>query len=254
LGASTTNAGSTSPAVIVKGNISKSSLQAIVTGKYDVWGDLPEMAAADATTKAIPIKYCRREQGSGTQVAASIFLTGYECGRLPTKKIASIASPGSLTSITEETSTGNVRTCVQGTTGAIGIASLSVSGSYTTLNIDGVEPNQHNAAAGIYPFAFEDIVYNQSSTSGASSAVQSMATAFITNAGTATKMNLAESAAVQGTDGKWTASTRKANYALPKLGVNPGNISNLATVAKAATALGTRSGDNCAAYYPNNTN
>lgn len=74
--------------IAAKGNISKASLMAIVTGQYDVWGDVPEVGGGNTTA----IKLCRREQGSGTQVAASVFFTGLECGYSSTA-FASIASP-----------------------------------------------------------------------------------------------------------------------------------------------------------------
>ena len=237
--------------IAAKGNISKESLKAIVTGVYDKWGDVPEVGGGDTTA----IKYCRREQGSGTQIAASIFLTGYECGRTSTK-IVSTASPGALgaSNVSEETSTGNVRTCVQGTTGAIGITSLSTSANWTTLNIDGVQPNAHNAAAGMYTFAFEDIVYNQSSTSGASSAAQALATLFINNAKKSTSLtSQIESTATQGANGQWTATTRKSYYTLPILGVNTKSVANAASITNAVVALGYRAGDNCKVLFNSNT-
>ena len=238
--------------IAAKGNISKESMKAIVTGVYDKWGDVPEVGGGDTTQ----IKLCRREQGSGTQIAASVFFTGAECGLSGNKAFVTAASPGALGvgNVTEETSTGNVRTCVQGTTGGIGITSLSTSSNYTTLNIDGVQANAHNAAAGMYTFAFEDIVYDQSSTSGASTAAKDLATLFITNAKKATSLtSQIESTATQGTNGQWTATARKSNYALPILGVNTKSVANAASITQAVTALSYRAGDNCKVSFNSNS-
>lgn len=238
--------------IAAKGNISKESLKAIATGVYDKWGDVPEVGGGDTTQ----IKFCRRDAGSGTQVAASVFLTGFECGRSSTTFVTA-ASPGALGAgnVTEETSTGNVRTCVQGTTGAIGITSLSTSANYATLNIDGVEPNAHNAANGFYTFAFEDIVYNSSATSGASTAAQAVATTFIGNARKVAGLSSQiESTATKGANGQYTATTKKAYYALPILGVNTKNVANAASTTAAVVALGYRGGDNCKTFFNSNTN
>ena len=240
--------------IAAKGNISKESMKAIVTGVYDKWGDVPEVGGGNTTQ----IKLCRREQGSGTQIAASVFFTGAECGLSGNKPYVTAASPGALGAgnVTEETSTGNVRTCVQGTTGAIGITSVSTSSNYTTLNIDGVQANAHNAAAGMYTFAFEDIVYNQSATSGASTAAKDLANLFITNAKKATLLtSQIESTASQNANGTWTATAPKSNYALPILGVNTKSLANSQVISGAAvTALAYRGGDNCKMNFNSNTN
>jgi hypothetical protein len=238
--------------IAAKGNISKESLKAIVTGVYDKWGDVPEVGGADTTA----IKYCRREPGSGTQVAASIFLTGFECGR-SSSTIVTQTSYGALgsTGVSEETSTSNVRTCVQGTTGAIGIASLSRSTNYATLSVDGVEANAHNAATGMYTFAFEDIVYNQSTTSGASSAAQALATLFVNNARKATTLSSqieTTATTTKNANGTWTSTAPKGYYALPITGVNSKSVANATSGTQAVTALAYRAGDNCKVLFNSN--
>lgn len=237
--------------IAAKGNISKASLMAIVTGAYDTWGKVPEVGGGNTT----PIKLCRREQGSGTQVAASVFFTGKECGYSSTS-YASVNTPLKLVGhISEETSTGNVRTCVQGDTGAIGITSLSTNTNWTTLNIDGVQPNAHNAASGMYQFAFEDIVYNNSANSGASQGAKDLAGLFITNARKVAGLSSQiESTATQGANGQWTATTRRSNYALPIPGVNTKSVANAASITQAVTALGYRAGDNCKVLFNSNLN
>jgi len=242
--------------IAAKGNISKASAAAILTGVYNVWGDVPEVGGGNTT----PIKLCRREQGSGTQVAASIFFSGLECGR-STTPIVTAAAQGQLSvangggGVTEETSTGNVRTCVQGNTGAVGFTSLGVNAAnYTTLALDGVQANAHNAAAGFYPYAFEDVVYNQSAASGAAQGARDLATLFINNARKATSLtSQIESTATQNANGNWSATAPKSNYALPFLGVNTKSVANASTLTQAVTALGLRNGDNCKVLFNSNT-
>jgi len=237
-------ANNSSPIATV-GNISSASMKAILTGKYDVWGDVPEVGASNTT----PIKLCRRDQGSGTQVSASIFFTGFECGRSQTG-IVTTAAPGamapiaSVDQVVENTTTGNVQSCVRGANGAIGITSISTSSNWTTLKLDGVQANQHNAAAGIYPFAFENFLINKSSGNA-------VVAKLLANAKKASSMGLAESATQ--TAGVWAASSPKGNFAVPALGFgNTKSIANLVTTSQAATALVSRGGDNCKVVFNDN--
>ncbi len=232
------------------GNLSKASIASILNGKYNVWGDVPEVGAGNAT----PIKLCRRDQGSGTQVAASVFFFGVECGR-STSGVATQALPGALTSVVENGTTAKVRSCVQGDTGAIGFASLSISANYKTLNIDGVQANAHNAAAGFYPFAFEDYVLNRAATTQpAVPGVNNIVAALITNARRAANIPAIEGGGV-GANGQWAATgTFRANYALPGGGFgNTKSVASWASTAQATTALAYRSGDNCKVLVNDNT-
>jgi hypothetical protein len=243
------------------GNLSYRSLSSIMAGKYDVWGDVPEVGGANVT----PIKLCRREFGSGTQTSASMYFTGLECGT-SSQSFASILSPGSLTSVVENASTGAVRTCVQGDVGAIGVTSLSTNTNWTTLNIDGVQANAHNAAAGFYDFAFETVVYNRATTSGASSPVQNLATSLINNAKRSDRLtSQVETTAVLGANGQWTVpSSRRVAYALPIGGTGntpptvakvKGDISPVdGTIDRASIALTYNSGDNCKRSFNSNAN
>jgi hypothetical protein len=232
-------------------SISTASLRSIFTGQYDVWGDVPEVGGGNTT----PITLCRREYGSGTGVAMSVFLTGNECGR-SAAQIASIVAPGSLTAIVENTSTGAVRTCVAGATGGIGIASLSIAGTYKTLNVDNVEANAHNAANGMYPFSMESWVYNKSASSGASAPMIALASTLITNARKSANLtSQIENTAVLGANGSYTAATRKSNFALPigGTGNTPATVAKAASIAAAVIGLSTKSGDNCKVPYNSNT-
>jgi hypothetical protein len=226
-------------------SISQQSLRGIFTGQYDVWGDVPEVGAGNAT----PIILCRREYGSGTGVSSSIFLTGAECGRSPTL-IASIVAPNNMpaANIVENVSTGTVRTCVQNNSGGIGIASLSISANYKTLDIDNIQANAHNAANGFYPFTMESWVYNKSAVSGASSAMAALAGSLITNARRAANLtSQIEGTAVLGANGQYTATTRRSNFALPigGTGNTPPTVAKGASTTVAVIGTSTKGGDNC---------
>jgi hypothetical protein len=255
-----------SPVSVAGFNLSKQSLAAIFNGKYATWGSVPEVAlnpASTAAQKAQAIKVCRREFGSGTQVAASVFFTGKECA-FSSQSLASQTTPGALgANISEETSTGNVRTCVgtagaaPGNAGAIGVASLSIPAGtatvqYNTLNIDGIQANAHNAAAGIYGFSMESHVYNKAVAAGASAPVQAIVSSMITNARRSDKLTSQVEAGSMGANGQWTATTRRSNYALPiaGLGNTAASTTKWGSVATTAVvALGTKNGNNCAINF-----
>jgi hypothetical protein len=141
-----------------------------------------------------------------------------------------------------------VQSCVSDAAapGAIGITSIGTSASWTTLKLDGIQANQHNAAAGIYPFSFENFIIVKTGSG--------VVTKLLANAKKASTMGLAEGSAVQ-TNGVWAATAPKGNFAVPALGYgNSKSIANLATVAQAATALVSRGGDNCKVSINNNSN
>jgi hypothetical protein len=235
-----------------RGNISRASLTAILTGQYATWGQVPEVGGGNATA----ITLCRRDHGSGTEVSASVFFTGTECGVLGSSPIASTAAPASLTSVIENTTGGKLATCVINNAGAIGFKSVgantSTTGTYTILNVDGVEANAHNAAAGSYGFAFETWAYDNTGASGATTKAANFGKLLISNARKATSLtsqieaNIAKSA-----NGQWVATNkntdRKSNYAVPGGGFgNTKSVANAEVVAtKAVTALGYRSGSAC---------
>jgi hypothetical protein len=171
------------------GNLSKASIAAILVGKYTTWGGVPEVAGGNTT----PIKLCRRDHGSGTEVTASVTFVGSECNPFGTSPIArlrngtTLASVGKLgaANIVENPTTNDLVSCVQANVGAIGFRSLSISSGYKTLQIDGVEANAHNAAAGTYPYAY-DAFTNISPTlvAAGTSGKLDMANALITDAKT----------------------------------------------------------------------
>jgi hypothetical protein len=236
------------PAALV-GNLSLQTISSIVAGKYNDWGDAPEIGGGNTT----PITLCRMESGSGTQVAASIYFTGFDCARSSTA-YASSAAPGALTNVVENTSTAAVRSCVQGDVGSIGVASLNTA--WETLDINGIQANAHNAAAEYYRFAYETVVYNRATTSGASVAVQGLASTLINNARRASKLtSQVEATAVVNGSGNWTVpSNRRAVYALPMGGIGntpptltklTGDINTPGVIEQTSIALNFYNADAC---------
>jgi hypothetical protein len=239
--------------IAAKGNISKASATAIFAGQYQTWGQVPEVGGGNTT----PIKVCRREHGSGTQVSASIFFTGTECGVTGASRFVSQnvnnglgAKGGPAGGVQEDNTTGKLNTCVLGTNGAIGFRSIG-STTATILTLDGVEANAHNAAAGMYPYAFETWTYDNTATSGASPGAVGLYNTLVTNARRAAKIpaeNGSQIAAGSKGAGQWTTTAPKVAYALAATGFgNTKNITNWVTTSVGPTAFGFRSGDACRA-------
>ena len=170
-------------------SLSKTTIANIFQGVYADWSSVPAGNGSTVTTTSLPIKLCRREQGSGTQVAASIFFT-------QPAAFASEVSPGALDpdlgggGVIENTSTGNVRTCLSNAfaknsttvpAGAIGVisAEADVAGRHM-IQIDGqgspvfsspgVPETANNVgpdtAAGQYAFWFEEVAIKNPGLSG----------------------------------------------------------------------------------------
>jgi ABC-type phosphate transport system substrate-binding protein len=183
-------------------NLSTSSLRSIFTGKYKTWSQVPELAGSGITNLSSSIVVCRRDHGSGSEVTTSRYLTLNECGGNngingggtaagAAPRLVSLAtSPlGKLTNSLDQTvgtvdginsnpvenySTGDIKACLAANPGvSIGLAVLSPSSSYTTLKIDGVEANAHNAALGQYQLYSEDWGFDNSANSqgGTASAI-----------------------------------------------------------------------------------
>jgi len=226
-----------------KKNISTASARAIFTGKYKTWGQVPEVGGGDATN----IVVCRRDRGSGTQVAASIYFGGKECGVPQAAAIVDVGSKGALNADPViNNSTADLAGCVGGDTGAIGFRSLGSAANTTILTLDDIEANAHNASAGMYPYAFDTFAFDNTGASSASAAAVSLWTALRNDARKASA--LPAELGSQGTDGQWVSSGgAKGNYALPVLGYgNTSNITNWKTTAQGPTALGYRGGESCA--------
>jgi hypothetical protein len=172
------------------GGLSRNTLSNIFRGSYADWSQVPVSPGQnnsgfviDPNSGNLPIKLCRREQGSGTQTAASIFFNDYV---LSGQSFASSGAALNLDEVNagaggvkENLSTGALQSCLQDGThaasgallpvGAIGYfssgADLASSGStagYKHLLIDGqgdTAANQANlstlVAKGDYDYWYE---------------------------------------------------------------------------------------------------
>lgn len=159
-------------------NLSKTTIANIFQGVYADWSSVPNGAGGTVTTNPLPIKLCRREQGSGTQVAASIFFNSYPTTGTP---FASEGQQGALDEtlggggVIENASSSAVRSCISstarasgtGTAGAIGVISSEADAAgRKQITIDGQgTPATETAnnlgvatATGQYDFWYEEVV------------------------------------------------------------------------------------------------
>jgi ABC-type phosphate transport system substrate-binding protein len=229
-------------------NLSKSSLSSIFAGQYTTWSQVPEVGATDTTGTTITL--CRRDHGSGTQVASNVFFEGVECGNPGAKAFASNATWNNIIgspNLNEAPTSTDAKTCVTNTSGSIGIASLGTSSAYTTFNIDGLQANAHNAAAGIYQFAFETWGFDNKAAAANNTSAAALASALITDAELQSKLNtyLAETATLAA--GQYTSAAPQVAYAIPKYNGAP-TIAGLAS-GVVPIALQDRAGNSCSAAY-----
>ena len=221
--------------------LSRESIAAIYAGAWTDWNQVPKNDGSNTTvtSSSLPIVACRREAGSGTQVSASIFLHGTNCGGADL--FVTTSNPGALGSVITNTSTGNMRTCITGQAGAIGFISAEagrtglqmiridgkgVTGQTTALDAAALAPLGVATASGDYGFAYEVVAVKKSGLSGDA---LKLATSLITTAQDQTK----------------GPTTPNVTY-LPT-GVNAGNaLFPLATpTGKQPVSCFTRSGNSC---------
>lgn len=240
------------------GSLSTNSIRAILTGNYGTWNQVPEVGSVDTGT---PIVLCRRDHGSGSEIAASLTFTGTECG-VSSNTIATAGLPVSLSNVVENPTTADVRTCVNTTAGGIGIAGVSTSASYSTVAVDGYYPNSHNSAAGHYNFAYEDHATDNTAHSGASTAAKAVVSTLLAHAASQTFLNayysetLPTSAATTG-QGYNTAAAGTGlagYYAAADVNTLPGNYVTNGSFKTATLpiSLFARAGSSCSAK--SNTN
>jgi hypothetical protein len=135
-------------------NLPKDTITNILNSGTTDWSLASDTNGNAVTSTSLPIVILNREQGSGSRTATSIFFQQDICN-------------SSAVSITESTggtadyfSTGNVLAAANGIPGSITYASIDNAGStsfpnLTLVYVDGVVPNQLNAAAGTYGDWFE---------------------------------------------------------------------------------------------------
>ena len=188
-------------------NLSTQSIRSIFTGQYSTWAQVPEVGTGGN------IVVCRRDHGSGTEVATSTFFTQTECGgnngltyqgapgaggatRVVSQNTSPKgAAPGNLVGSAgvvdtivgnpvENYSSNDVKSCLSANAGvSIGILNLGPSSAYTTLSVDGVQANAHNTALGLYRYFTTTWAANQTATTQPGNAgAQSLASTLILDA------------------------------------------------------------------------
>jgi ABC-type phosphate transport system substrate-binding protein len=231
-------------------SLSRSSLRSIFAGQYSNWNEVPEVGSNDTTGTAITI--CRRDHGSGSQVSASVFFEGTECNQKGAKAFVSDTTYPSVLgtfNLFTNASTADVKTCIANHSPAIGLVSLGTSAAYTTFNIDGIQPNAHNAAAGLYQDAFETWGLNNNSHAGNTAEAQTLITNLLSDAEQEVKLsNAGLKETVTLTGNQYTTAAPTVAYSIPKYNtVSTANL-NLA----APVAIQDRAGNSCSVTYSGN--
>jgi hypothetical protein len=242
------------------GNISSASARAILTGQYKTWGQVPEVGGGNANN----IIVARRDHGSGTQVTTSVVFSGTECGQSGAPIVTASNGNKLAAPPVEYNTTGKITDAVVADANTIGFRSISVSALYKTLTVDGIEANAHNAAAGFYPYAAENFVFDNTGTSAPSAAALTVFTTLLADARKATKLTPGIEAGSQSATGSWLVGTNlgatppvvpAAVWAIPSATFgNAKSITNWKVTSGAAPiGLGTKGGDACKALLNTNS-
>jgi ABC-type phosphate transport system substrate-binding protein len=263
-------------------NLSTQSVRAILTGQYKTWSQVPEVGAAGDPV-ATSIVVCRRDHGSGSQVAQSQYFTQTECGGnngingtgaaagAPTREVSQNTSPlgasvlnldqtvGFVAGIgpmnpVENLSTNDVKSCLSANPGAsIGVISLGPAAAYNTLSIDNVQANAHNAAMGFYKFAFTTWGFNNTPNSQSGNVnAQNIAARLIADAQKPGNGALPkEPGSMAG--GVWTSASPKVVYAVQDL-LNPAPTIAANTVNPSTPIAVWRNTPKSSCYIPLNNN
>ncbi len=201
-------------------NLNTQDLVALFTGSITDWANVPDYTNGGFNA-ANPVKLCRREPGSGTQVISQVVYLGQGCSPSAPQFL-----PGNGTTVIENTTGGALNGCVNAP-GAIGI---SVFGGNPTgahfVTINGTASSRTNAALGTYPYSSE-LTFTQRPSLNVSNLQGSRLAGILTTRGqSATSMpNNLSTFGIPGVGGN--------SVALPVSTTNP-------------VALGTRSKSSCA--------
>lgn len=148
-------------------SIGKQTLAGIFNGTYRNWNAVPTENGGRVSASSLTIRICRREPGSGTQVAANQYFLGTtQCA--PPAAIGSFRSDGTdnddavftndTDGVIERGATGDLLNCVAAFPGGIGFATYATSGipaGVTFIGINNNAPTREKAAAGTYDFWYE---------------------------------------------------------------------------------------------------
>lgn len=155
------------PVAFPLNNISSQSLRGLYTGAYNTLGQVLQANGVNSASTA-GMRLCLRSNTSGTAAAHRFLWTGSGyCGTpgatTPVDANTSVGSGVPGYAVVLNNSSGNVESCLNVQTNAIGVNSLENSGlvGIKELSIDGVAPTLANAASGAYPWKHESTVnYN----------------------------------------------------------------------------------------------
>ncbi len=168
-------------------SLGKSTLAGIFNGTYRNWADVPTSTGGRVSASSLTIRICRREPGSGTQVAANQYFLGtVQCQPSPIGGFrtdgadaddAATAFFQDTDGVIERGATGDLLNCVQGLAGGIGFATYTTSPPAGTafIGIDGQTPDRNKAAAGQYGFVFEQ-TFQINATGDAAALAQGLVT------------------------------------------------------------------------------
>jgi hypothetical protein len=243
------------PDSVSTNTLSTTSLRSILDGAVSTWNQVPEVGSNDAT--GTPIGVCRRDHGSGSEIAASLAFNSQECGAPPGLPNA---IPGTVqdSQFYENPSTSDINACVATPTAipysltlgtaAIGLVVLGSNGASTvTFYIDGIQPNAHNAANGLYKDVTETwagLTNNQAGEAG------TIASKLLADAADHTKLNANAALGDPGamTNGQWitAAGAGFPEFAIYDVAPNskPANAGVNAGAAS-PTSVWTKSGNSC---------
>lgn len=240
-------------------SLSYTSVRRILQGFYKKWNQVPEFATLD--TASTPINVCRRDHGSGTGLSADITFAGQACsvdGASPVASGTTTVYPGATAPwVYEAPASSDMKACVASAPGTIGIlvnANKDSNFSYAVLLIDGYQPNAHNAAAGLYPYAYENWAGVLANNPGGGNAA---ATGMITRAKGFSALTTAAFANETGalSNGQWVGTSVNAVYSVS--GVDGLTAATRRKAAQWATdplpeSMFSRAGDSCAARKNSN--
>jgi hypothetical protein len=229
-------------------------MRAILAGKYTKWNQVPEFASLDTTT-GTPINLCRRDHGSGTELSADITFTGQACGydgALPVKSGTVTAYQGATAPWTYEApATADMLSCVSSADGTIGIrsnAGKDSNFSYVILLVDGYQPNAHNAAAGLYRYAYEDQAGVLANNAGGGNLAASTLVADAKSFSILTSNAFANETVVTSNTGQWLSGAGSVYSVVGKDGLGlAAHRTGVQWVSdKLPESMFTRNGDSCA--------
>jgi hypothetical protein len=145
-------------------SITSEAVSSIFSGAITDWSKVHDAAdgGQGAALPAGTITVCRREPGSGTQVAAQFQFTDTQCGKSP---LPFLADPNAI----ENNTTAALNTCVANAAGGrIGFRSIGGSTTAGTklIKLDGVTASKLNAATGIYSWHYEATAQRRAGLTG----------------------------------------------------------------------------------------